>query len=111
MNPDLVATFQGVAQSLSEVFGRAAFITPDNGATLIPVRVMLETRVAAVGEYGERMESHFTIGLRATDNARVGTRFVVPPANAGAADVGMWEATQLLTDDGFWRTFSVRKVH
>lgn len=96
----------GVAiPALQTVFGIAATHT-DGDSTETAVTIMLNTELAPVGEYGERMEARSTIEVPVSYGAVVGDTFTV----AGDESDTVWQAVQLLRDDGLLRTFAVRDV-
>lgn len=98
MNPDLVATFTTVAADLLNTFGAPATLT--HAETTTPVMAVLESAVAPVGDYGERMESRYTITMLRTSGAVIGDTVTLN----GTA----WHLAQLLDDDGFTVKFAVR---
>jgi len=98
MNAELVATFTDVAAGLLVTFGAPATLTHTLVAT--PIQAVLESAVAPVGEYGERMESRHTITVLRTSGAVVGDTITLNSA--------VWHLAQLLDDDGFTLKFAVR---
>ena len=91
--------------ALQSVFGIAATHTDGNG-TETAVTIMLTTELAPVGEYGERMESRSTLEVPVSYGAVVGDTFTVTDGDTDT----VWQAVQLLRDDGLLRTFAVRDV-
>jgi len=83
--------------ALETVFGVAATHVGASGATA--VTVMRQTELAAVGEYGERMEERTTLELAKSRGARVGDSFALEGPL-------IYRATQLLTDDGYLQKFA-----
>lgn len=98
MNAELVATFTEVSAGLLDTFGAPATLT--HALTSTPILVILESAAAPVGEYGERMESRYTMTLLRTSGAVVGDTVTL-----GATT---WHLAQLLDDDGFTLKFAVR---
>ena len=89
------ATFDGTLSGLSLKAVAA-------GATTSGITVMLQTELAAVGEYGERMEERMTLELAKSHGAAVGDVFTVDGTD--------WQTTQLLADDGYLQRFAVLEV-
>ena len=84
--------------ALETVFGVAAtHVAADGGEAA--VTVMPQTELAAVGEYGERMEERMTLELAKSHGAAVGDTFELDGPL-------VWIATQLLADDGYLRKFA-----
>ena len=98
MNASLVATFTDVAAGLLVTFGAPATLT--HGVTTTPIQAVLESALAAIGEYGELMESRHTLTVLRTSGAVIGDTVTL---NAVA-----WHLAQLIEDDGFIQKFSVR---
>lgn len=98
MNAELVATFTDVAAGLLVTFGAPATLT--HAATTAPIQALLESAVAPVGEYGERMESRHTITVLRTSGAVVGDTVTLNGT--------VWHLAQLLDDDGFTVKFAAR---
>ena len=74
---------------------------------------MLQTELAPVGEYGERMEQRMTLELAKSHVAAIGDTFSVendPTEDDPAPDPTVWQATQLLADDGYLQRFAVLAV-
>ena len=87
--------------ALEPVFGVAAtHVAADGGEAA--VTVMPQTELAAVGEYGERMEERMTLELAKSHGAAVGDVFTVDGTD--------WQTTQLLADDGYLQRFAVLDV-
>lgn len=93
-----------------EVFGVPALHTNSDGDE-VAVIVLFSQQVVPVGEFGERAELQTTLDIPVASGAQVGQTFAV----AGTAtdddpypDDVIWTATQLLNDDGYFRTFAVR---
>lgn len=84
--------------ALQAVFGVAGTHNPGAAA----VTVMLAQEVVAVGEFGERMETHWTLEIPSASGAVVGQSVVV--------DSTTWYLRQLLADDGYLRKFAVRNT-
>jgi hypothetical protein len=95
--------------ALETVFGIAATrIDADDEETALTV--MLQTELAPVGEYGERMESRMTLELAKIHGAAVGDKFAVavdPSEDDPDPDPTLWRAVQLLADDGYLQKFAV----
>ena len=98
MNASLVATFTDVAAGLLVTFGAPATLT--HGVTTTPIQAVLESALAAVGEYGELMESRHTLTVLRTSGAVIGDTVTL---NAVA-----WHLAQLIEDDGFVQKFAAR---
>lgn len=98
MNAELVATFTEVSAGLLDTFGAPATLT--HALTSTPILAVLESTVAPVGDYGERLESRHTLTLLRTSGATVGDSVTL-----GATT---WHLAQLLDDDGFTLKFAVR---
>jgi hypothetical protein len=98
--------------AIFRVFGDAGVhVNAEDDET--PTRVYLRAELAAVGQYGERMESRMTLGVAKTLGAAVGDVFEVPnPPTEDDADPDptRWRAAQLLTDDGYLQTFAVERL-
>lgn len=99
MNPALVATFASAADSALLALGGPLTLTRAAGGTLA-VRGVVRKDAAPVGDFGERMESRYTLQVAASSAAVVGDAFAV----AGGA---VWRAVQLLADNGVMLTFAV----
>lgn len=79
----------------------------------VPVQVILRSELAAVGDYGERMETRWKLDILATSGAQVGDTFLITPAptvDDPEPDPVTWTATQLLADDGLFRQLAVRSA-
>lgn len=100
MNVALVTTFRQVATDLLLQFGRPVVRT--RGLVTATVQAVVEQEAAAVGEYGERVESRWVATLTTASGTQVGDVLAVDGAN--------WTLTQLLEDDGFVRRFALRAV-
>ncbi len=98
MNAALVATFTDVAESLLDTFGAPATLT--HGVTTTPIQAVLESALAAIGEYGELMESRHTLTVLRTSGAVVGDTVTLNSA--------VWRLAQLIEDDGFVQKFAAR---
>lgn len=93
-----------------DVFGVPATHTNSDGDE-VTVIVLFSQQIVPVGEFGERAELQRTLDIPVSSDARVGHTFAV----AGTVtdddpdpDDVIWTATQLLNDDGYFRTFAVR---
>jgi hypothetical protein len=87
----------------------ATHVNRDGDETV--VTVILGTELAAVGDYGERMEPRTTLQLPTTSGAQVGDQFHIAgdvTDDDPFPDDGVWSAVQLIADDGYFRTFAVR---
>jgi len=84
--------------ALEAVFGVAATHVGASGETA--VTVLRQTDLAAVGEYGERMEERTTLELAKSWGARVGDSFELEGPT-------IYRAAQLMADDGYLRKFAV----
>lgn len=96
--------------ALLKNFGIAATHTNADGDESA-VTIILETQAVSVGEFGERMEPQTTVQAAKSTGAVVNDTFTV----AGTVtdddpypDDVVWTAVQLLSDDGYLRTFAVR---
>ncbi len=98
MNASLVATFTDVAAGLLVTFGAPATLT--HGVTTTPIQAVLESALAAIGEYGELMESRHTLTVLRTSGAVVGDTVTLNSA--------VWRLAQLIEDDGFVQKFAAR---
>lgn len=98
MNPELVATFTDASAVALDTFGAPATLT--HALVSTPVRAILESTVAPVGDYGERMESRNTITLLRASGAVVGDTVTLSATT--------WHLAQLIDDDGFTLKFAVR---
>lgn len=98
MNPELAAIFTAASADLLDIFGAPATLT--HAGTTTPARVVLESPVVPVGEFGERMEPQTTVDILTASGAAVGDTITV--------DGAPWTAVQLLSDDGYVRKFAVR---
>ena len=92
------------------VFGIPALHTNSDGDE-VTVTVLFSQQIVPVGEFGERAELQRTLEIPVASGAQVGQTFAV----AGTVtdddpypDDVIWTATQLLNDDGYFRTFAVR---
>jgi hypothetical protein len=97
--------------ALEEVFGVAAVHENADGDE-VAVTIMLGQELAAVGEFGERMEMRETLEISAESGALVGQTFTVAgdvTADDPVPDDIVYTATQLLADDGYFRKFAVLK--
>jgi hypothetical protein len=98
--------------ALFRVFGDpAVHINADGDEN--PVTVYLRAELAAVGQYGERMESRMTLGVAKSVGAAVGDVFEAPTApteDDADPDPTRWRAAQLLADDGYLQTFAVERL-
>lgn len=95
---------------LSDVFGVPALHTNADGDE-VAVTVIFSQQVVPVGEFGERAESQMTLDIPSSSGARVGQTFAVSgdvTDDDPYPDDVVWTATQLLNDDGYFRTFAVR---
>lgn len=98
--------------ALETVFGVAALHT-DAELDEHEVTVMLQTELAPVGEYGERMESRMTLEIAKSRAAAIGDTFAVandPTEDDPEPDPTVWQTTQLLADDGYLQRFAVLEV-
>ncbi|MFZ4792292.1 MAG: hypothetical protein ACOYMW_15620 [Candidatus Competibacteraceae bacterium] len=98
MNPELVATFTEVSAGLLSTFGAPALRT--HALVSTPVQAVLDSAVAPVGDYGERMESRSTIMVLRASGAALGDTVTLNGT--------VWHLAQLLDDDGFILKFAVR---
>ena len=98
MNSELVATFTEVSAGLLNTFGAPVLITHDLAS--IGAQAILESGVTPVGDYGERMESRYTMTLLRTSGAALGDTVTLNGT--------VWHLAQLLDDDGFTLKFAVR---
>lgn len=98
--------------ALETVFGVAALhVNADQDEA--EVTVMRQTELAPVGEYGERMEERMTLELAKSYGAQVGDTFAIavdPDEDDPDPDPIVWQATQLLADDGYLQKFAVLPV-
>lgn len=95
---------------ISEVFGVPALHTNADGDE-VPVTVLFGQQIVPVGEFGERAELQRTLDIPVASEARVGQTFAVAgdvTEDDPYPDDVVWTATQLLNDDGYFRTFAVR---
>jgi len=95
---------------LSEVFGIPATHTNADGDE-VPVTVIFSQQIVPVGEFGERAELQRTLDIPVASGAQVGQTFAVAgdvTDDDPYPDDVIWTATQLLNDDGYFRTFAVR---
>lgn len=95
--------------AIEEVFGIAATHTNADSDELA-VTVMLQRELLPTGEFGERMEERMTLELAKSHGAAIGDTFAI--ANDATdddpdPDQTIWQATQLLTDDGYMQKFAV----
>jgi hypothetical protein len=91
------------------VFGIAATHTNSDGDETA-VTVMLQMELAPTGEFGERMEERMTLELAKSHGAAIGDTFSIEndaTTDDTSPDPTVWQATQLLTDDGYLRKFAV----
>jgi hypothetical protein len=98
--------------AIFRVFGDAA-VHINAAAAETPTPVYLRAELAAVGQYGERMESRMTLGVAKAVGAIVGDVFEVPNApteDDADPDPTRWRAAQLLADDGYLQTFAVERL-
>lgn len=98
--------------ALETVFGVAALHT-DAEQDEREVTVMLQAELMAVGEYGERMESRMTLELAKSHAAAINDTFAIandPTDDDPEPDPTVWQATQLLADDGYLQRFAVLEV-
>ena len=106
---DTIMTQTGIP-ALLRVFGIPA--THTNAAQdETAVTIILKTQAVHVGEFGERMEPQTTIQIAASTGAVVGDTFTVDGTvtdDDPYPDDVIWTAVQLLSDDGYLRTFAVR---
>ena len=93
-----------------EVFGVPATHTNADGDE-VTITAILETELAPVGEYGERMEPRWTAEVAKSAGVQVGDTL----AHAGTAtdddpypDDVVWTTTQVISDDGYTVKFAVR---
>lgn len=96
----------------SEVFGVPAIHTNADGDE-VPVTVQFSQQIVPVGEFGERAELQTTLAIPASSGARVGQTFTVEndaTEDDPYPDPTVWTATQLLSDDGYFRTFALRNT-
>ncbi len=97
--------------ALESVFGIAAVHANAEGDD-VAVTILLGRELAAVGEYGERMEMRETLEISAESGAVVGQTFTVAgdvTDDDPFPDDVVYTATQLLADDGYMRKFAVIK--
>ncbi len=106
---DVIMRDSGIP-AFQAVFGIPALHTNADGDE-VPVTVLFSQQIVPVGEFGERAELQMTLDIPVSSGARVGQTFAV----AGTVtdddpypDDVVWTATQLLADDGYFRTFAVR---
>ena len=95
--------------AIEEVFGIAATHTNSEGDE-IAVTVIRQTELLPTGEFGERMEERTTIELAKSHAAAIGDTFSVEndaTTDDPVPDPTIWQATQLLTDDGYMQKFAV----
>lgn len=95
--------------AIEAVFGIAATHT-NSEADELAVTVMLQKELVATGEFGERMEERMMLELRKSYGAAIGDTFSI--ANEATIDdpvpdPTVWQATQLMTDDGYLQKFAV----
>lgn len=98
--------------ALESVFGIAAIHANAEGDD-VAVTILLGRELAAVGEYGERMEMRETLEISAESGAVVGQTFTVAgdvTTDDPFPDDVVYTATQLLADDGYMRKFAVIKA-
>ena len=95
--------------ALENVFGIAATHTNSYGDE-IAVTIILQSELVPTGEFGERMEMRYTVQLDKALAASIGDTFSVendPTDEDTNPDPTLWQATQLLTDDGYLQKFAV----
>lgn len=98
--------------ALEEVFGIAATHTNAEGDESA-VTVLRQTELAPVGEFGERMEERTTLELAKRHAAAIGDTFSIendPTDDDPDPDPTVWQATQLLADDGYLQKFAVIEI-
>ncbi|MBV5311539.1 hypothetical protein [Chromatium okenii] len=105
-------TLAGIAiPALLDVFGRPAVHLNSDGDEL-NVIVMLASEVTPFGSYGERAETRWSLEINSASAAKIGDFFTLetdPTPDDPAPDPTVWQATQLLADDGLLLKFSIRK--
>lgn len=109
MNPELVSLFTDVAASLATALGapmiRQRTLPGDPPVvTEVACQGILESDLAAMGEFGERLEHQHTITVLKTVDAKIGDAFVQDGATGSAS----WLAVQVVADDGYAVKFAVR---
>jgi len=72
------------------------------GVATTNIPVIMQMGAVASGEFGERMEERMTLELAKSYGAGVGDTFLI--------DLITYEATQLLSDDGYMQKFAVIKL-
>jgi hypothetical protein len=95
--------------AIEAVFGIAATHTNADSDELA-VTVMLQRELLPTGEFGERMEERMTLELAKSHGAAIGDTFSVDndvTTDDPDPDPTIWQATQLLTDDGYLQKFAV----
>lgn len=111
MNPALVATFTAVAADLSTAFGRTAVHT--HAGEDAEVRIVVESALIAVGDFGERMEMQTTITVQKSAGVHIGDTFTLPgdvTADDPYPDDVVWTVAQLISDDGYLQVYAVRSA-
>lgn len=107
MNRDLAALFQSTTVKLMAVFGlQVTRVSIDGDES--PVTVIITDDMGSVGEYGERREPRWTLDIAASTGAVVGDVYIDPGIATPTdpyPDATEWTAEQLLSDDGYIRTF------
>lgn len=108
---DVIMRDSGIP-AFQAVFGVPALHTNSDGDE-VPVTVLFSQQIVPVGEFGERAELQRTLEIPVASGAQVGQTFAV----AGTVtdddpypDDVVWTAAQLLSDDGYFRTFAVRQA-
>jgi len=93
------------------VFGIPVLHTNADGDE-VTITAMLDTEVAPVGEYGERMESRWTAEVAKSAGVQVGDTLT----HAGETteddpypDDVVWTLAQVIADDGYTVRFAVRQ--
>lgn len=101
--------------AIQDVFGIAAVHTNSDGDEA-DVTIVLDLDLEPVGEYlilGERMEARYTVEVPKSYAVAVGDTFTVEneaTSDDPYPDDTIWEAVQLLRDDGLLQRFAVRDV-
>lgn len=72
----------------------------------LSVIVVIGQEMFAVGDFGERMERRYTLEIQSASLAEVGDQFEVAATDA-TEDSTIWQASQLISDDGYMRKFGI----
>lgn len=101
MNPALIATFSSAAEATMLTLGGP--LTRERlAATAITVRGIIQTAAVPVGDYGERMEQHWTLTIAASADVRIGDTVT------RADPAGVFTLVQPLSNNGYIAVYALR---